>query len=97
VHVAVGRITLRLPASHSLKDKRQVVKSVLARLQNQFNVSAAEVDENETWQLAVIGICCVSNNAAHAGRVLDEVISYVERSRPDTEIVEREQEVLSGL
>ena len=58
----IGGLTLqlRLPMSHSLKDKRSIVKSVIARLRNEFNVSVAEVAEQDLRQIAVIGVACVS-------------------------------------
>ena len=59
--VGVLYLVLSLPASESLKDKRQVVKSVLARVRNQFNVAAAEVDTLDYRQSATLGFSCVSN------------------------------------
>ncbi|MHB8573819.1 MAG: DUF503 domain-containing protein [Dehalococcoidia bacterium] len=95
MHVAVCQLSLRLPASNSLKDKRQVVKSVIARVQNQFNVSIAEVEDNEAWRTAGLGLACVSNNAAHANRMIETVVEFIERTRPDVEIVDCETEVLT--
>ena len=51
-------LELRLPENRSLKGKRQVVKSLLARLHNRYNVAAAEVDNNDRWQVATIGVAC---------------------------------------
>ena len=72
-------IELRLPGNHSLKGKRQVVKSLLARLHNRYNVAAAEVDNNDRWQVATIGVACVSNSAPHAREILENVITVLER------------------
>ena len=91
--VGVCRITLRLPGNDSLKGKRQVVKSLMARLRNKFNVAVAEVDDNDRWQVATIGITCVSNDARHAREVLDSVVHFVERTRLDTELLECEIDV----
>lgn len=96
MHIGVLHLTLRLPENHSLKGKRQVVKSVVARLHNQFNVSAAEVDEHDVWQIAGIGVCCVSNSAGHADQVLASVVEFIERTRPDLELVDYETEIISG-
>lgn len=96
MHIGVCHITLRLPENHSLKGKRQVVKSVVARLHNQFNVSAAEVDENDIWQIAGIAVCCVSNSAKHADQVLASVIEWIERNRPDVELVDYETEIIGA-
>ncbi len=88
--MVVGALLLRLylPTSTSLKDKRQVVKSVAARLTNQFGVAVAEVGDLEARQVARLGIACVSNEASHAERVLDAVLRYVEEARPDVEVAE---------
>jgi uncharacterized protein YlxP (DUF503 family) len=91
--IGACRIRLHLPASQSLKDKRQVVKSVLARVRAQFEVAAAEVDDLESWQLATLGLACVSNDARHAHDVLERAARYIEESRLDVEITEVEIEV----
>jgi uncharacterized protein len=79
---------LHLPQSQSLKDKRQIVKSVLARLRGNFEVSAAEVGDQELWQLATLGITCASNDTGHVEVVLDRAVRFVEESRPDCEIAD---------
>jgi uncharacterized protein len=95
--VGVCRIQLRLPENHSLKGKRQVVKSLIARLHNSFDVSAAEIDDNELWQLASLGVACVSNSSAHTAEVLAGVLRFIETTRPDLELVDYETEILQGL
>jgi len=72
---------LYFPESGSLKSKRQVLKSVIARLRNRFNVSVAEVDANDLWQRSVIGVAAVSNEGGHAHRMLSKVVQYVEGDR----------------
>ena len=52
--------------ANSLKDKRQVVKSIIGKLQSRFNISVAEVGLNDTWRNAVIGFACVTNDTSHA-------------------------------
>jgi uncharacterized protein len=86
--VGACQMRLHLPQSQSLKDKRQVVKSVLARLRGAFEVSAAEVADQELWQIATLGITCASNDAAHVEAVLDRAVRFVEESRPDCEIAD---------
>jgi len=86
MYVAVCEITLRLPDSSSLKDKRQIVRSVLARLRNQFEISASEVDNQDIWQLTTLGQAYASGDAQHARNVIDKAIRYVEESRPDLDI-----------
>ena len=94
MYVAGCRVTLRLAASRSLKDKRQVVRSLGARLRRQFNVAVAEVDDQDVWQSAVLGIAAVSNSAAHAETQLERVVEEIERTRLDAELVEVERDVM---
>lgn len=86
---------MRLPASGSLKDKRQVVRSVAQRLRNKFGVSVAEVAHNDARQLATLGVACVANESAHCEAVLRQIVAFVEDSRLDAEIVDIETEVIS--
>ena len=97
MHVGVCKITLRLPENGSLKGKRRVINSLSSRLRNKFNVSVAEVENNETWQIATLGITCVSNSVRHVDEVLGSVTAYVEASRDDIELIAHEQETLSGF
>jgi len=85
--VGVCTLELDIPASQSLKDKRHVVKSVVARVRQSFNVSVAEVDDLDSWQRATIGIVCVSSDAEYAHGLLEKVIDSIERSRLDAVIV----------
>lgn len=70
-------LTLHLPQSQSLKAKRQVVSSLTQRVRRQFNVAAAEVEKLDSWQLAVIGVACVSNDRRHADEMLNKVANWV--------------------
>ena len=92
--VALCNLTLRLPENGSLKGKRQVVKSIQQRLHNRFNVSVAEVEHNDLWQLAGIDIAAVANSATHAREVCDNAVAYLTSQRLDVEVVEEETEVL---
>jgi uncharacterized protein len=86
--VGVCTLELEIPASHSLKDKRHVVKSLIARVRQSFNVSIAEVDSLDAWQIATIGIVCVSADANYAQGLLQKVIDNIERSRLDAVIAD---------
>ena len=92
----IGGLTmqLRLPMSHSLKDKRSVVKSVVARLRNEFNVSVAEVAEQDRLQIAVIGVACVAGQSNHARQQLQAVIDWVYENRPDVDVLQTDIELL---
>lgn len=72
-------VQLLLPESRSLKDKRQVLKSLKERIGNRFEVSVAEVDHNELWQRGTLGIAVVSNTTQHANEVLSRVVNFIER------------------
>lgn len=87
-------IELRIPGNGSLKEKRRVLKSIIAHIQNKFNVSIAEVDANDVWQSARLGVACVSNDAAHAHSILTKVVNMIENSRFDVEVVDYEIEIL---
>lgn len=84
-----------MPESGSLKDKRQVVRSVSQRIRNKYQVAVAEVADNDAWQVASIGVACVANTARHCEEVLAEIVAFVERSRLDAEVTDVETEVIS--
>jgi uncharacterized protein len=95
--IGVARVVLHLPASQSLKDKRQVIKSVLAQVQRQFQLSAAEVERHDQWQIGVIGLSCVSTSAAHVDEVLARAVQYIDSRKFEAELLEYETEVLHAL
>ena len=95
MNVGVCRVSLRLPENSSLKGKRQVLKSITSRVRNKFNVSVAEVDDNDVWQLATIGICYISNNNRHTNEVLSRVVNFISSSRFDVEILDYGIEIIS--
>ena len=97
MHIGVCRLMAHLPESSSLKTKRQVARSLTTRLRNQFNVAVAEVDDNDLWQRLTLGICCVSNDSAHANEMLSRVVSFVEESRGDLVLLDYETEIISGV
>jgi uncharacterized protein YlxP (DUF503 family) len=83
--VGILTISLDIPGASSLKDKRQVVKSLLDGIRNRFGVSAAEVGDNDIWRRAVVGVACVSNERKVANGALDKVVDFVE-SHPEIAI-----------
>ena len=86
------RVRLLIRESRTLKDKRQVVRSIKDKLQNKFNISIAEVDELDHCQLAVLGVAMVSNEARHVRTTFDEILQAL-RSHPVAELVDHEVEV----
>lgn len=85
--VAACTATFHIPFAHSLKDKRQVVQSLMKRVRNSFNVSIAEIEEQDRWQTVVFGIACVSNSAQYAHGQMDAVVRFMEETRPDVPLV----------
>ena len=77
----IGLLTLEIHISdaHSLKDKRQVLRSLKDRLRAHFNVAVAELDHQNTWQRAQVGVVSLSNDSAHLEQSLREVLEESER------------------
>jgi uncharacterized protein YlxP (DUF503 family) len=92
--VGIMRIRLYAPWARSLKEKRMVVQSLVARLKRKFNVSVAEVDEQDTHQSIVLGIAFVAGNSAHVHSILEHVTSFVENST-EAEIIGIERESIT--
>ena len=95
MNIGVCKIRLRFPENLSLKGKRQVLKSIIARINSKFNVCVAEIDDHDLWQLATIGICCLSNNKRHANEILSKVVNFMVNSHFDVEILDYEIEIIS--
>ncbi len=84
--IATCVIILTLPGVSSLKEKRSIVKSLTARLPRQFNVAVAEVDFQDVWQTAAIGLVTVGNNPGHCHGRLEKAVQWVAEARPDIPI-----------
>ena len=92
-----ARFELFIPSSVSLKDKRQVLRKVTTVVRNKFNVSIAEVEYQDLWQRAALGVACVSESMGHCRKVLQEVEKAIARSAIDgAEIVDRSIEIVSA-
>lgn len=78
--IGVAHITIYLDESFSLKDKRQVVRSITARVRNQFNAGIAEVADLDDLRVATLGVVCISNQATHAQEMLATIIDFIERN-----------------
>ena len=76
MHIGILEATLELYTSNSLKDKRQVIKSLVETTRQKFNVSIAEIDDLDSWKTGRIGVAIVSNDSQHCNRVLDKVLDY---------------------
>ena len=92
MHIGTLTVVLYLHAAESLKDKRQVIKSLIETTRQKFNISIAEVDDLDKWRKATIGIACVANDKAFVNRVLDKVVNTLENN-PAVEVGEVELEL----
>jgi uncharacterized protein YlxP (DUF503 family) len=92
--IGVCTVEIQIPTSQSLKDKRQVVRSVVARVRNEFNVAIAEVDPLDSWQLASLGVVCVANDKAYAHGLLERVVQFIDSPRFDLVLLDYETEFL---
>ncbi|MGQ9498118.1 MAG: DUF503 domain-containing protein [Desulfotomaculales bacterium] len=90
----VGVLTVQLfcHAATSLKDKRRVLKSLLDRLRDRYNVACAEVDGHDRWQVATIGIAAVGNSATHLRDLLAGVLRFIQSS-VDLEVMDHRVEI----
>ena len=87
MHVATLQVELHIPNSHSLKEKRAVIKPILEGARRRFQVAAAEVDHQGKWQRASLGFAVVGASPAHVGIVIDKVERFV-WSFPEVEVIE---------
>jgi uncharacterized protein YlxP (DUF503 family) len=77
--IGTVQIELYIPGTFSLKEKRFILQSIKKKIQNQFNVSIAEVDYHDKWQRACLGIACVSNDRRFLDKTLNNVMNAVQR------------------
>jgi uncharacterized protein YlxP (DUF503 family) len=96
VFIGIARFELFIPASGSLKDKRQVLRSVTQNVRNKFNVAIAEVDHQDLWQRTAFGVSCVASSMGHCRKVIQEVEKTIARSAADqAEIIDRSIEIVA--
>ena len=76
--VGLCTVELFIPDGHSLKEKRQVLQSLKTRLRDKFNLSVAEVGDQDLWQKAILGMACVANESAHVNQVLDQAVNLIQ-------------------
>ncbi|HEX2055054.1 MAG TPA: DUF503 domain-containing protein [Nitrospiraceae bacterium] len=91
--VGVCTVELFIPEGHSLKGKRQVLQSLKDRLRDKFNLSVAEVGEQDLWQKSILGLACVANESTHVNQVLEQALNLI-RGVPTIELVRSKIELL---
>jgi len=79
--IGVCQVVLLLHDNFSLKGKRQVLRSLVQRARQRFNISMAEVDDHDLWQKAVLGFCAVGNDRQKVNSVLDQVVNFIENAQ----------------
>ena len=94
MNVGICKIKIRLPGNMSLKGKRHVLKSIISRVRNKFNVAVAEVDDQNLWQLAMLGISCISNDQQYTNEVMSKVVNFIVGGSFDIEILDYKIEIL---
>jgi hypothetical protein len=94
--MVIGACTVEvdLPGVRSLKEKRGILKSLIAQIQKKFNASVGEVGLHDVWQSATIGIAVVSTTQNHAEEMLDHIGQWIEENRPDIYVVEQSIETI---
>ena len=92
--MVIGLCTLELfiGEANSLKDKRRVLKSLIEKIRARFNVSIAEVAQQDLWQRSTVAFTCVSNERAHADQMLSAVVRFMEQM--DAQITSYQTEIL---
>lgn len=91
--IGVCSIKIRIFEASSLKEKRQVIKSLMGRLKSRFNISIAEIGLNDTWKTSQIAFTLVTNNSKHANEIISKVIYFIEGDNR-IEILEQNIEIL---
>ena len=92
MNIAVMTFRLRASWVHSLKEKRMIVKSLIAKLQNRYHVSAAEIEDQDVHQMIVIGVAVIVPHNAMADSLMDDISLFVEENT-DAEILDEEREI----
>ena len=87
-------IDLSIPTSHSLKEKRGVLKPLVSHLRKEFNVSVAEIDDQDVWRSATIAVAMVSSEGGNVHGALEEVVRWIERTQPHVFVTNWDIEVL---
>lgn len=88
MYVKTARLSFMIPQARSLKDKRQILRSLISRTKNKFNVAIAEVDTQDVHREITIGIAVVSAQGGHAIEMIHEIISFMESGEAELANVE---------
>ena len=92
--IGVCKIKLRIPENMSLKGKRRILKSIKAQVRNKFDVVVAEVEDQDLWQMATLGVCCISNDSRYTNEVLSKVVNFIANGRFEVEMLDYKIEII---
>lgn len=92
--LGTAQLTLHIPEAQSLKDRRRVVKSIVQRVRNRFDVAIADVDAQPQWQVATLGVVAVANSGTHVETVVQQVINFIEQNMASGYLTDVRTEVL---
>lgn len=92
--ILVIKVDLRAPYAHSLKEKRMIVKSIIAKLQNKFNISIREVENQDLHQKISIGMVKLDLNSKDSDQSMEKIINFIEENC-DAEIIDIESEIIN--
>ena len=92
--IGICHLELFLHDNFSLKGKRQVLQSIVQRVRRRFNISISEVDAQDLWQRAVLGICAVGNDRQRVNSTLDQVITFIENTHL-TDVADSQIEIIN--
>jgi len=95
MHLGTCKIKLFLPMNHDLKGKRRIVKSLTTQIRLKFNVSVSEIENNELWQIATIGIAVISNKILILNQTFDHIFSFIESSNHDINIISNDIDIMT--
>jgi uncharacterized protein len=93
--VGILKLTLHLPNCHSLKEKRRLVKPILARLHKEFNISVVEYGQQDAWQSCELLIACAASPGNHAENILTQVVRFYESHWPDLPLTSETIEIIT--
>jgi uncharacterized protein YlxP (DUF503 family) len=91
IYVSSSKLTFHIPRAASLKDKRQVCRSIIDKTRQRFNASVAEVDAQDIHRTLTVGVAVVSGEAAHAASMIEEIVRFMEE-HADAELTEVERD-----
>lgn len=97
MHIGILKFKLMLPNSASLKAKRKIIKSLCDKIRHHFNVGVAEVDDNDRWQTATIGITFVSNSTQTLNKLTTQLVTFFTDNAYEYVVLDHKQDIITGF